>query len=224
MFKPDLHSIPWWKEWAVRAATFPLLKAAGTTFFMTSFFLVYFHLLENPLYPVRVMPLTAVDRWLAFMPAALPLYLSLWLYVSLPTVLLKTLPDLLCHAAWLGGVCLLGILVFLMWPTAVPGADPIWGAAGIPFLKGIDAAGNACPSLHVAAAVYSALWLGAILSETSAPMLLRVGSWLWCVGIVYSTMAIRQHVFIDVMAGTALGGVLGGLSLWYRRRLSLRGA
>jgi membrane-associated phospholipid phosphatase len=31
----------------------------------------------------------------------------------------------------------------------------------------------------------------------------------WAMGIVYSTMAVRQHVLIDVMGGFALGVVLG---------------
>lgn len=219
MLKPDFQGDSWWKELARRFLAFAWLKAVGTTFFMTSFFWLYFYLLNNPLYPVQLMPLTWVDRWLPFVPAALPLYLSLWLYVSLPTALLKTLPDLLWHGAWVGGVCLIGVVLFLLWPTAVPAADIGWtGASSIPLLKGIDAAGNACPSLHVATAVYSALWLAAILREVGAPLRLRRFNWLWCIGIVYSTMAIRQHVFIDVATGALLGGVMGMLALRYRQQ------
>lgn len=225
MLKPDFQGDSWWAELARRFVAFVWLKAVGTTFFMTSFFWLYFYLLNNPLYPVQLMPLTWVDRWLAFVPAALPLYLSLWLYVSLPTALLKTLPDLLWHGVWVGGVCLIGVLLFLLWPTAVPAVDIGWaGASGIPLLKGIDAAGNACPSLHVATAVYSALWLAAILREVGAPLQLRRFNWLWCIGIVYSTMAIRQHVFIDVAAGALLGGVMGMLALRYRQQRLLRPA
>lgn len=217
MLKSDFQSDSWWQVLAYRLTTFAWLKAMGTTFFMTAFFWAYFYLQQNPLYPVRVMPLTAVDRWLAFLPAALPLYLSLWLYVSLPTALLKTLPDILRHAAYLGGVCLIGIGVFLLYPTAVPGVNAAWAGEGIGWLKGIDAAGNACPSLHVATAVYSALWLATILREVAAPLWLCRVNWLWCIGIVYSTMAIRQHVFLDVAAGIVLGALLGLLSLRQQR-------
>ena len=225
MLKPDSQGKAWWQELARRLVAFAWLKAVGTTLFMTTFFWLYFYLLNNPLYPVQLMPLTWVDRWLAFVPAALPLYLSLWVYVSLPTALLKTLPDLLCHAAFVSGVCLIGVALFLLWPTAVPAADSGWvGASSIPLLKGMDAAGNACPSLHVATAVYSALWLAAILREMGAPAVLRWASGAWCVGIVYSTLAIRQHVFIDVVSGIVLGGVIGVLSLRYRHQRLLRPA
>lgn len=225
MLKPDSQGGAWWRELLRRFLAFAWLKAVGTTLFMTSFFWLYFYLLNNPIYPVQVMPLTWVDRWLAFVPAALPLYLSLWVYVSLPTALLKTLPDLLWHGVWVGGVCLIGVLFFLLWPTAVPAADTDWGgAASIPLLQGIDAAGNACPSLHVATAVYSALWLAAILREAAAPVLLQRFNWLWCIGIVYSTLAIRQHVFIDVASGALLGGAMGMLSLRYRPQRLLQPA
>ena len=36
---------------------------------------------------------------------------------------------------------------------------------------------------------------------------------LWCVGILYATLAIRQHVALDMLAGSALGGLVGWLSL-----------
>lgn len=217
MLKPEIQGDSWGRELARRFMAFAWLKAAGTTFFMTTFFWAYFYLLENPFYPVQVMPLTPVDHWLAFLPAALPLYLSLWLYVSLPTALLPTLPELFRHAAYLGGVCLIGIMIFLLYPTAVPGANTAWAAEGIDWLKGIDAAGNACPSLHVATAVYSGLWLTAILRDVGAPLWLCRFNWLWCAGIVYSTMAIRQHVFLDVAAGIVLGALLGLLSMRQRR-------
>lgn len=221
--EPYSRNAFWAREVARRLTTFCFVKAVGTTVFMTSFFWIYFHLLEHPYYPVAPMPLTAVDRWLAFMPEALPLYLSLWVYVSLPTALVKQWSDLLCHAAYVGALCLSGILVFLCWPTAVPTQDPSWGM-GIAFLKGIDAAGNACPSLHVATAVFSMFWLAALLREIGVPRLLLWCNWLWCLGIVYSTMAIRQHVFLDVVAGGALGAIFGVLSLRHRHLLLRRRA
>ena len=77
----------------------------------------------------------------------------------------------------------------------------------------MDASGNACPSLHVATAVFSGVWLNRILREINAPRALRAFNWLWCVGIVYSTLATKQHVALDMLAGAVLGLAAALLSL-----------
>jgi membrane-associated phospholipid phosphatase len=81
------------------------------------------------------------------------------------------------------------------------------------FLKTIDASGNACPSLHVAFAVFTAIWFRHLLREMGAGRFVRALNWLWCLGILYSTMAIRQHVALDVLAGAALGAIVAALHL-----------
>jgi hypothetical protein len=72
----------------------PYLKAIGTTVFITLFFNAYFYLLKNPAYPITVMPFTWFDRLIGFQPLALPFYLSMWVYVSLPPALLATRREL----------------------------------------------------------------------------------------------------------------------------------
>jgi len=79
---------------------------------------------------------------------------------------------------------------------------------GFGFLKSADAVGNACPSLHVAFAVFSGAWMGRLLRLMGAGWVVRAVNVLWCLGIVFSTMATRQHVFLDVVAGAALGGAI----------------
>jgi membrane-associated phospholipid phosphatase len=85
---------------------------------------------------------------------------------------------------------------------------------GMAFLKGIDASGNACPSLHVAPAVFSAFWLDWWFLSFGAGFGFRLISVTWCVAIVYSAMATKQHVAIDVVTG----GILGwSFALGYRK-------
>ena len=38
-------------------------------------------------------------------------------------------------------------------------------------------------------------------------------NWTWCTGIIYSTLATRQHVAVDVLAGLMLGVLAATLSL-----------
>jgi len=181
------------------------LKAVGTTAFMWLFFVGYFHLLRHPTQPPIVMPLTAIDRWIPFHPWALWPYISLWFYVALPPSLLVGLRSLLAYGVWIGALCIAGLVCFYFWPTAVPRqALSTDGLAGFDLLRGVDATGNACPSLHVAAATFSAWWLHRLLRALALPPWLRGANALWYALIVWSTLATRQHVWWDVLAGLAL--------------------
>ena len=177
------------------------LKVVGISAFMWAFFIAYFYLLRHPAYPVAEMPLTALDRLVPFQPAALGAYLSLWFYVGIAPGLMWSFRALVVHGLWAAGLCIIGLACFYFWPTAVPAT----GHPALPLLQGVDAPGNACPSLHVATAMFSAVCLDPLLRRIQAPMALR---WLnagWFLAIAYSTLAVKQHVVVDVLAGTLLG-------------------
>ena len=187
-------------------------KCFGTMGFILAFFLAYIYLLKNPVFPVAIMPVMEVDRLVGFEPLALPAYLSLWTYVSLPPMLMLTRREVIEYGGWIGSLCLVALAIFYFWPSAVPPANIDWAKyPGVGFLKGVDAAGNACPSLHVATAVFSAFWLHWRLSSVGLGSGSRLFSACWCVAIVYSTMATKQHVAVDVVTGVALGGVVAWL-------------
>ena len=103
------------------------------------------------------------------------------------------------------------------WPTAVPAWNIDWTQyPDVGFLKNKVASGNACSSLHVATAVFSGTWLHHLLRRFSAPPWILICNFLWCIGIVYSTLATRQHVAVDVLAGLVLGVLAAYLSLRQR--------
>ncbi len=185
------------------------LKSIGTTLFISLFFAAYFYLLKTPTYSTTVMPVTLLDHLIGFQPLALPMYLSLWFYVSLPPALLATRRELYGYGMAMGGTCLVGLIVFYYWPTAAPAVNIDWAKyPDLNFLKNIDASGNACPSLHVATAIFSGIWLHHLLRRFGTPLWMLLFNWTWCIGIIYSTLATRQHVAVDVLAGLVLG-VLG---------------
>jgi len=209
--------LAWHRQLAVALLQDIWLKAIGTPLFIGLFFGVYVYLLKRPVSPVAVMPLTWLDHFISFQPAAFPLYLSLWVYVSLPPAMLSHQRELFGYAVAMAVNCLIGLLIFYFWPTSVPATTMEWSLyPGMGFLKSMDAAGNACPSLHVATAVFSAIWLSFILRRFGVPGWIRYVNWAWCIGIIYSTVAIRQHVVVDVAAGAVLGSWVAYLSL--RRR------
>jgi len=183
-------------------------KCFGTMGFTLTFFSAYLYLLKNPAVQVAVMPVTMLDRFVVFEPLALPIYLSLWIYVSLPPMLMRTRREIIEYGGWIGGLCLVALGIFYFWPSAVPPANIDWAMyPGVAFLKGVDAAGNACPSLHVATAVFSGIWLHWRLPAAGLGRGARLLNACWCVAIAYSTMATKQHVAVDVVAGVALGVV-----------------
>jgi membrane-associated phospholipid phosphatase len=195
-------------------ATLFWFKVLGTTGFITLFFGAYLYLLKNPAYAATTMPLTAADQFIGFEPLALPIYLSLWAYVSLPPMLMRTRRAIIEYGIWIGGLCLFALVIFYFFPNAVPSANIDWGLyPGMAFLKDVDAAGNACLSLHVATAVFSGFWIHWLLPRVGLNRWSRLISALWCIAIAYSTMATKQHVAVDVVAG----GALGVLFAWHSK-------
>ena len=209
--------MPWYRQIAAVIPSNLPLKGFGTTLFIGVFFAAYFYLLKNPAYPTTVMPLTLLDSLISFQPLAMPLYVSLWVYVSLPPALLATRRELYAYAMAIAGTCLIGLTIFYFWPTAAPAADIDWALyPGMDFLKNMDAAGNACPSLHVTTAVFSGVWLHHLLRRFGGPQWVLLLNWIWCVGIIYSTLATRQHVAVDMWGGLVLGALAAWLSLRHR--------
>ena len=195
-------------------------KFLGTSVFMSLFFWAYLFLLKNPAFPVTTMPLTVIDQWIGFAPLALIPYLSLWVYCSLPVTLMPTRARLLNFGFWIGAMCLLALSIFYWLPNAMPPTDIDWAQhPSVAFLKAVDAGGNACPSLHVAAAVYSSVWLYWLMREVHLGWRAQSIQILWGVAIVYSTMATKQHVSLDVLAGTVLGIAFALSSRWFDRKL-----
>jgi membrane-associated phospholipid phosphatase len=205
---------PWYRQAAAAIPENMLLKSIGTTVFISLFFVAYFHVLRHPAHPPTVMPAIWLDALIGFQPMALPAYFSLWLYVSVLPAFFSSRPELFRYALWMTVMCATGLAIFYLWPTAAPAPDIDWSLhPSIDFLKDIDAAGNACPSLHVATAFYSAIWFHHLLRRFGGPRWALALNLAWCAAIVYSTVAIRQHVAVDAIAGVALGALAAWLSL-----------
>lgn len=208
------HEPHWIRQIASRMIFLWPLKAVGTTVFMFLFFWAYFGILRNPLFPATVMPLTDVDQWIPVTSLAFPVYASLWFYASLPAALFKEFRALALFGLWIAAMCLFCLAIFWIFPTVVPPAGIDWTLyPEMAIIKDVDANGNACPSLHVASAVFAAIWLNRLATTISAPLALRWAIWLHCLAILWSTVATRQHVVIDVVAGAVVGVVFGVLGL-----------
>jgi membrane-associated phospholipid phosphatase len=123
------------------------------------------------------------------------------------------------YVLWMVGLCFGGLVIFYFWPTQVPPLTlDATGYRGFAVLHRIDEASNACPSMHVAVAIFTAVRVDEVLHSTGAPRLLRLLNATWFILIAYSTLAIKQHVTLDVAAGALLGMIFVLPSLRWRPR------
>lgn len=195
------------------------LKASASVAFTVLFFAGYFLLLTFPVFTVKTMPVLRLDGLIPFQPEALWLYGSLWLYVQLPAALMLTRTEVFSYGKEITALALAGFAIFFFWPTKLAPSDIDWMKhAAFQTLKEVDASGNACPSLHVAFAVYSGLSIGRSLRGIGGPMVLHILNTFWCVGIAYSTLATRQHVVLDVLAGAGLALLVAGVARSMEKR------
>jgi hypothetical protein len=215
--------LPWTAEIAFRMRRHLALKVIGTTVVIWIFFIGYFHVLRNVAYPVTVMPLTPFDGLVPISPWAIVPYVSLWFYVGIAPGLQRTFIELVVYGLWSVFLLLVGLGIFYRWPTKIP--TFVFDRSGYPgfeLLQGIDSPGNACPSLHVAIAMFTAVWIDVQLRESGVPRAYRYANWAWFIAITYSTLAIRQHVLVDAVGGAVLGLVIAMLSLAWRPRRANR--
>ena len=189
------------------------LKALGTMSFLWAFFHVYFRIQSIPHFAVVDVPLTWLDRALPMQSWAWVPYLSLWIYTSLPPAFQPDLRSLAYYGVCIFSVCATGLLCFYLWPTSVSGLLKPPGEV-LSWLEGIDLAGNACPSLHVASAVFSWAWLRHQLLQLGAGRNWHLLSLLWGATIVFSTLLTKQHAVWDVVSGVLLGASGAAISLY----------
>lgn len=211
---PSTASSPWAAEIAYRMRRHLVWKLLGTTAWTSAFFIGYFHVLRHPAYPVFLVPATTLDTLVPFVSFAIVPYLSLWIYVGIAPGLQRTFGALLAYGAWAALLCAAGLAIFWRWPTQIaPALVEAHGFPGFDLMKGIDAPGNACPSMHVAIAMFSAVWIDRLFAECRVPRAARWINWAWFAAITWSTLATRQHVALDAAAGALLGAVFALASL-----------
>ena len=85
---PSVRVPGWLRRLAATVSANWFLKLIGIPGFIALFFVAYFWTLHSTPFPVTTVPVTLLDHFITFRPEALPLYLSLWVYVSLPQSLL----------------------------------------------------------------------------------------------------------------------------------------
>lgn len=207
----------WAAELTVRARRSFVPTIVGIPVFNGLFFLGYFYVQRDPAYAPIMMPVTPFDLMISFQPYALLAYVSLWVYAAAGPGLQRTVPEFAAYGFWMAGLCITGLAIFYFWPTQTPPLtlDPSTFPA-FTVLHRLDKTGNACPSMHVAVAIFTFGRVDEVLRSTRSPLWLRLVNLAWFVLIAYSTLAVKQHVALDDAGGALLGLVFLVASLLFR--------
>jgi membrane-associated phospholipid phosphatase len=168
----------------------------------------YFLLEKLPGALVTRMPELAIDRMIPFHPEAAFVYVSQ--FVTMPMVfwLIPSRRHLLACCRGLALLICVSFALFYFWPTAVarPEMPP-----GHHFFCGLivrtDLPHNACPSLHAAFGIFTAGCAWDVFRGWANRRLLIGTTWLWTAAVLVSTLLIKQHVVLDLIAGGTLGGL-----------------
>lgn len=158
----------------------------------------HWHLRE----PVHI-PLSWLDRALPFVPAAMFVYVSH--FVFLPGCLLLVRGEAAFRkavAAVLAG-SVLSNLFFVLYPTTIVRGPVPDGLAGplFAFIAFLDTPANCFPSQHVGLAV-AAAWG---LREDRHPWAAAALAWAGAISV--STVLVRQHYALDVAGGLLLAAL-----------------
>jgi membrane-associated phospholipid phosphatase len=169
----------------------------------TGFFgLDYILLAQHRYYDISV----ALDSWIPLSPVWIWAYLLYYPFCLIPLLLPPVLKDTRLFARVCAGFL---IQFFVAWPIfyffptrivhpALSGTTP--SILAVQGLYQVDAGYCIFPCLHVANSLYVALVLRRFLpARWGAPIYLIV------VLITASTLLIKQHLFLDVLAGILLG-------------------
>jgi membrane-associated phospholipid phosphatase len=172
---------------------------------------LYFYNQHHVARPVHEMGLTFLDRAVPFRSCFVLLYESLYVMMPIAPFLMARKRPLLKYGA---GIALLGTVAncfFHFLPTACPRPSSEGTCAPYKMLVSVERPLNACPSLHAAMAVYTALGFEIVFRELGLSRWWRLPVWAWSAAILYATMATKQHVVWDLAAGSALGAAAWAL-------------
>ena len=183
------------------------LKLALTVALYVCVYAPYQLLQRHQFFPATEMPLSQWDRAIPFWPQSVWVYLSIYLFMPLAPFVMRERRQLLRYARGLVAISLVADAVFIFWPTTCPrpAAADVTGLYRV--LTAIDNPFHACPSLHAAFAVFSALVADLVTRELKLPSRWRIAAWTWTALILLATLTTKQHTLADLAAGGALAFV-----------------
>jgi membrane-associated phospholipid phosphatase len=203
-------------EWKIKV----LLGGAMTAAFWSGYFLLE----RLPKVSATEMPQLPIDRLISFQPEAASLYASQFVTVPLVFWLITSRRQLLTCCKGMALMVSGSFIIFYFWPTSVARPEALAGRHYFyDLIAHCDLPRNACPSLHAGFGVFTAGCACDVFPGWKLNRWFIGAVWLWTAAVLVSTLLIKQHVFLDLLAGTILGAV-SWLSTRRNHRFSEGGA
>ncbi|MGH1363731.1 MAG: phosphatase PAP2 family protein [Calditrichia bacterium] len=184
----------------------PLREKLKLGFWLTLWLAVPYYLLQHvELRQVQVIPKTYLDSLISFEPLSVWPYLSIYIYMPIVGWLILPGGDYLRWCKGLAWIGLISHLAFLLWPTGID-RQVLASSFAHEMVLNADKTRNACPSLHASMTIFCMIFV--FYLDGNRSNLLQIGFALWGLLILWSTMALEQHVFIDIAVGGMVGIVI----------------
>jgi hypothetical protein len=164
----------------------------------------YFGIQRLPWLHPRTFPLSYIDKAIGFHPAAIYAYQSVYLLIPLFPFLTTSKDDLLRFVKGFVPLCAFCFGTFLVYPVLGPRPEHAEVNQFVQLVFSLDNNLNAFPSLHVGLAVYSVLFGFRIARGNQGLRWLAIFGAVWAGLILISTMATKQHYFVDLPPGIFL--------------------
>jgi len=163
--------------------------------------ILYFGTLHSSSFDAILIPDTAVDRAIPFIPAFVVPYFTYYVLLLVPLFVIHDSQELRDAAFGYGLIVFTSCIAFFFWPTAISTSftDPL-----IRGLLAIDRPRNACPSLHASLSLFCALCTQRNIQSRIA----QYGIWIWTVLVIGSTLLTKRYAVVDIVAGVIFGWIV----------------
>ncbi|CAN5618355.1 hypothetical protein BH09VER1_BH09VER1_22580 [soil metagenome] len=180
-----------------------LLSLAFNAFFWSGYELLG----RYAFFPLQAVLLTWFDRIIPFQPAFWGwIYLSQFSFTNLLPWFLTTRDEVIRCTTGLAVMTLISFAIFLVFPIPPPiRPSGSGGHLSMAIIAAYDGSFTCLPSLHAAFLCYMAALAWRLFAKLM-PLLGWALCALWATGILYATLATRQHYALDLVAGVAVGG------------------
>ena len=175
----------------------------------------YFSAQAFPQAPVQLVPHTQWDYQISLSVGWVWIYLIAYAYVPVVFLFLRQKKTVSLYAISYLVISIISVTVFMFYPTTLPRdiypTDNSLAGLTLEWLRGLDKPMNCLPSLHVATAWQSSWWL---YRERKWPGII---GFIFSALVVWSTLAVKQHVVWDAITGSLVAFIAVYLSYLIHR-------